>query len=161
MTQMLTPPARPAAAEPTIRSLEIARDEHIVAPIEIVWESLLAILGPEGSIGPKHEPIPMVLEAWAGGRWFRDFGNGRQHLWGHVQVIKPGTLIEICGPLFMSFAATSHVQYKLTPDGPTTKLSFKHTAIGLFAADLVDGMNTGWDNELAKIVEHAQRKARK
>jgi hypothetical protein len=35
-------------------------------------------------IGPKNEapgvgPIPMKLEAWPGGRWYRDLGNGAGH----------------------------------------------------------------------------------
>jgi hypothetical protein len=158
MTQMLTPPAARPTTEPTFRTMEITRDEHIVAPIEIVWESILEMMGPASSIGSK-DPIPMTLEAWAGGRWFRDYGNGRQHFWGHVQVIKPGTLLEICGPLFMSFAATSHISYRLTADGPTTKLAFKHTAMGLFDKDLPEGMTTGWGVEIGKIVDHAQRKA--
>ena len=25
----------------------------------------------------------MKLEAWPGGRWFRDLGDGNGHLWGH------------------------------------------------------------------------------
>ncbi len=32
--------------------------------------------------------MPMKLEAWPGGRWFRDLGDGNGHLWGHVQAIK-------------------------------------------------------------------------
>ena len=41
----------------------------------------------------------MKIEPWPGGRWYRDLGNNAGHLWGHVQVIKPPTLLEICGPL--------------------------------------------------------------
>ena len=49
--------------------------------------------------------FPMVIEPWPGGRWYRDLGNNAGHLWGHVQVIKPPTLLELCGPMFMSFPA--------------------------------------------------------
>ena len=66
------------------------------------------------SAEPNGKPMPMVLEQWPGGRWFRDLGNGQGHLWGFVQVIKPPTLIEIHGPLFMSYAVAGHVQFRMT-----------------------------------------------
>ena len=47
--------------------------------------------------------MPMKLEAWPGGRWYRDLGDGNGHFWGHVQAIKRPTLLEISGPLFMSY----------------------------------------------------------
>jgi len=44
--------------------------------------------------------MPMKLEAWPGGRWYRDLGDNNGHYWGTVQAIKKPTLLEICGPLF-------------------------------------------------------------
>lgn len=58
--------------------------------------------------------MPMILEEWPAGRWFRDLGNGQGHLWGFVPVIKPPTLIEIQGPMFMSYAVAGHLQLRLT-----------------------------------------------
>ena len=55
----------------------------------------------------------MMLEPWPGGRWFRDLGNGNGHFWGQVQAIKAPALLEITGPLMMSFAVASNVQYRL------------------------------------------------
>lgn len=68
--------------------------------------------------------MPMVLEEWPGGRWFRDLGNGQGHLWGFVQVIKPPTLIEIQGPMFMSYAAAGHLQLRLTQIPGGTELTY-------------------------------------
>ena len=73
----------------------------------------------------------MVLEAWPGGRWYRDFEKNTGHFWGHVQVIKPPTLLEISGPLFMSYAAMNHVQYRLVAEGTATKLTLtRYRAVG-------------------------------
>ena len=47
--------------------------------------------------------MPMKIEPWPGGRWYRDLGNDNGHFWGHVQAIKQPTLLEIYGPLFMSY----------------------------------------------------------
>jgi len=131
----------------------------IAASITIVWESMLEELGPAGA-HPQGGPMPMILEAFPGGRWFRDTGNNTGHLWGHVQVIKPPKLLEICGPLFMSYPAISHVQYRLTEEGKGTRLSLIHKAIGLLDPEQLKGVNEGWQYKLNKIAEHAARRVK-
>src|SRR4051812_42998130 len=90
---------QPLSAEGGLQALNIVKQTSIDAPIEIVWESLLEGMGPE-AIGGEGGPMPMKFETWPGGRWFRDLGSDAGHLWGHVQVIKPPKLLEICGPMF-------------------------------------------------------------
>ena len=90
-------------------------------------------------------PMPMTLEAWPGGRWFRDLGDRNGHFWGHVQAIKRPTLLEITGPLFMSFAVVSNVQYRLKEVDGGTLISFRHTALGVMPDDYREGMSQGWN----------------
>jgi hypothetical protein len=78
----------------------------------------------------------MKLEAKPGGRWFRDLGNDDGHLWGHVQAIKRPTLLEITGPLFMSFAANSNVQYRLKAVDGGTLITLKHSTMGMIPEDM-------------------------
>jgi uncharacterized protein YndB with AHSA1/START domain len=134
-----------------IQTLEIVKEEEIAAPIDIVFETILQQMGPYNETPEKK--MPMVLEAWPGGWWFRDLGNNTGHFWGHVQAIKPPTLLEICGPLFMSFPATSNVQYRLKEEDGLTRLRFVHRAIGQIPEDLRDGtnVNKGWTSLLARI----------
>src|SRR5687767_12145437 len=94
--------AEGSGAELGIRTLNVRKELLIQAPVEIVWESLLEEMGPEGEM-PDGSKFPRVLEARPGGRWYRDLGNEAGNLWGHVQVIKPPALLEICGPMFMSY----------------------------------------------------------
>ena len=81
-------------AEQTVQTFEILKEEEIAAPIGIVFETILEQMGPLSSAGPDR-PMPMKLEAWPGGRWFRDLGNNAGHYWGTVQAIKAPTLLEI------------------------------------------------------------------
>src|SRR6478736_2731240 len=118
------------SVESAIQSLEITRSEEIAAPIELVFESVLEQIGP-GSEMPDGTPFPMKLEPWPGGRWYRDLGNNTGHLWAHVQVIKPPALLELCGPLFMSYPAAGHVSYRLKTDGKATVMTLTHKAFGL------------------------------
>jgi len=79
--------------------------------------------------------MPMKLEAWPGGRWYRDLGGNNGHFWGVVQAIKRPTLLEITGPLFMSYPVVSNVQYRLSEKDGGTLLTFNHTALGLILED--------------------------
>jgi len=142
-------------SEQTVHTLEIVREEEIAAPIEVVFETILEQLGPENE-APGAGRMPLKLEAWPGGRWYRDLGNGAGHLWGHVQSIKTPTLLEICGPLFMSYPAISNVQYRLTEEDGVTRLKFVHRAMGSISHDpaIAQGwahIEGGWENTLTRI----------
>ena len=88
--------------------------------------------------------MPMKLEAWPGGRWYRDLGDNNGHFWGHVQAIKRPTLLEITGPLFMSFPVASNLQYRLTEVEGGTLITLRHTALGLIPDGYREGLSQGW-----------------
>jgi len=144
---------------PTIPGIEslsvvIAREMHIKASLETTFESLLEQLGPENET-PEHK-MPMKLEAWPGGRWYRDLGDNNGHLWGHVQAIKRPTLLEITGPLFMSYAVANNLQYRLSEERGGTLLTFHHKAFGIIPDEHRRGMNEGWGHILSRIVARAE-----
>jgi hypothetical protein len=132
------------AIAPTIDNLSLAiTDElHVRAPLAATFAALLEELGPSNE-GENHRPMPMVLEPWPGGRWFRDLGDKNGHLWGHVQAIKRPTLLEITGPLMMSFAVASNVQYRLKEIDSGTLITVRHTALGLFPDGYREAMAQG------------------
>ena len=150
--------------EQTVHALEIVKEEEIAAPIEIVFETILEQMGPANE-APGTGPMPMKLEAWPGGRWYRDLGNNAGHFWGHVQAIKPPTLLEICGPLFMSYPAFSNVQYRLSEADGITRLRFTHRALAQIShsPQIQEGwthIREGWDHIIQKIVSAAQKRTR-
>lgn len=148
-------------SEQTIHTLEFVREEEIAAPIDVVFETILETMGPMNEA--SGSAMPMVLEAWPGGRWFRDGGDNSGHWWGTVQAIKPPSLLEICGPLFMSYPATSNVQYRLAEENGVTRLKFTHRGMAYIAYDpkieeqwpLVE---TGWGRLVDRIVTASVKK---
>jgi len=124
-------------------SLNIAEEFHVRASVETTFDALLQQMGP-GNETPEGMPLPMVLEARPGGRWFRDLGNDDGHFWGHVQAIKRPTLLEITGPLFMSYPVVSNVQYRLTEVEGGTRIAFRHAALGFVPDDYRNGLSRGW-----------------
>jgi hypothetical protein len=94
-------------------TLNITQEIHVKASLEITFETLLEQLGPRNEVD-NGKPMPMKLEAWPGGRWYRDLGDGNGHFWANVQAIKRPTLLEFSGPLFMSYPAVSNLQYRLS-----------------------------------------------
>ncbi len=147
------------ATEEAVRTINILKTIEIASPIEVVFASVLEELGP-GSELPDGRPFPMKVEPWPGGRWFRDLGNNAGHLWGHVQVIKPPTLLELCGPMPMSFPAMNHVQYRLKAEGTMTTLTLHHRGMGLLGADHIQEMPKGWGHAVDRIKMVAERKLR-
>ena len=134
------------AASPAIEnlSIDITEETRVRASLAATFEALLEEMGPSNQ-GYQGVPMPMTLEPWPGGRWFRDLGDGNGHLWGHVQAIKRPTLLEIAGPLMMSFAVASNVQYRLKEVDGGTLITLRHTALGLFPPDgYRDALGQGW-----------------
>jgi len=119
-------------------------------------EALLEQLGPHNEAG-EGRAMPMVLEAWPGGRWYRDLGKDDGHCWGHVQAIKRPALIEFSGPLFMSYPVANNVQYRLSEEPGGTLIKFRHSAFGLVQDDHRKGVSGGWGNTNNKIRERAER----
>lgn len=123
---------------------------EIEAPIGDAYQNLIRRLTEE-STTPDNRPMPMVLEQWPGGRWFRDLGNKEGHLWGFVQVIKPPTLIEIHGPMFMSYAVAGHVQFRLTQISGGVELAMRHRVLGIVEDAHRQGLNGGWSGFLGDV----------
>ncbi len=136
-------------------TLEVKQEIRVRASLENTFAALLEQIGPENE-SPQGK-MPMKLEAWPGGRWFRDLGEGNGHLWGHVQAIKRPTLLEICGPLFFSYAVVSNLQYRLTEEGGETVINFHHKAFGVIQEEHRRGLTAGWGHMNQLIKGRAER----
>ncbi|HEX3702577.1 MAG TPA: hypothetical protein VHU82_04550 [Vicinamibacterales bacterium] len=79
--------------EQTVHTLDITKEERITGPSTRLRDDPRT----DGTSQPACRRVAARddLEAWPGGRWFRDLGDNTGHLWGHVQAIKPPTLPEI------------------------------------------------------------------
>ena len=102
-----------------VQTLLIEKEVLIVAPLEIAFEALLEEIGP-ASEGPGGQPMPMVSSP------------GREAAGSAISATTAATfgvtfksssrpaLLEISGPLFMSYPCMNHLQYRLmqTVAGP-------------------------------------------
>jgi uncharacterized protein YndB with AHSA1/START domain len=144
--------------EGVLQAFEIIKEEEIAAPIEIVFETILEQMGPLNSTPEK--PMPMVLQAWPGGQWYRDLGNNTGHFWGTVQAIKTPSLLEIWGPLFLSTPAVSNLQYRLVEENGATRMRFVHRAMG-WMGEQERAVDAGWTQLMGRIRAAAARRAGK
>ena len=146
------------AVAPAIENmtLNIAQDIHVRSSLTATFAALLEQMGPANE---RHDgtAMPMTLEPWPGGRWFRDLGDGNGHFWGHVQAIKRPTLLEITGPLFMSCPVVSNLQYRLTEVEGGTLITFHHTALGLIPDGYREGTLQGWTYLHEAVRKRAER----
>ncbi|PYT78576.1 MAG: SRPBCC domain-containing protein [Acidobacteria bacterium] len=145
-----------ALTVPGVESLSLSVNEEIRvrASLEKTFAALLEQLGPYSEM-PDGTPMPMKLEPWPGGRWFRDLADGNGHFWGVVQAIKKPTLLEITGPLFMSYPVANNVQYRLGEENGVTVIKFRHAGFGLITDEHRTGVVKGW----AYIHENVRKRA--
>lgn len=135
-------------------TLSVHQDIHVRAALETTFAALLEQLGPANE-NPQG-PMPMKLEAWPGGRWFRDLGDGNGHFWATVQAIKGPTLLELNGPLFMSYPVVNNLHYRLSRVDGGTLIVFRHTAIGLITDDHRQGVAMGWSSIHERVRAYAE-----
>ena len=140
-------------------SLIITQEIHVKASLEKTFAALLEQIGPDNDT-PDGQQMPMKIEPWPGGRWYRDLGDGNGHFWAHVQAIKRPTLLEFSGPLFMSYAAVSNVQYRLSEVDGGTLITFHHKAFGMIEDDHRQRVGRGWGHILSRIRERAEKGSR-
>src|SRR5713101_3065722 len=136
-------------------TLNLTQEIHVRAPMDVTFAALLEQIGPENDT-PDGQSRPMKLEPWPGGRWYRDLGDGNGHFWGHVQAIKQPTLLEISGPLFMSYPVFSNVQYRLSEVDGGTLIKFHHTALGLIEDAHREGVGKGWTHINESVRKRAE-----
>lgn len=129
-------------------TLDIEQRVEVKAAIGDVFRGVLHRFG-EGFTRPNDgESMQLILEPWPGGRWFRDRGNQIGHLWGHVQVMKPPVLLELSGPMFMSYPAINHLELRLEEIPGGTRVILRHRAIGMLDPEHRQGVSTGWKYNL-------------
>jgi hypothetical protein len=149
---------------PTVPGIEsltliVTQEIHVQATLEDTFAALLEQIGPQNDT-PDGTAMPMKIEPWPGGRWYRDLGDNNGHLWGHVQAIKRPTLLEITGPLFMSYAVVSNMQYRLSENDGGTLIKFHHKALGVIQDDHRQGVGKGWGHILSRIRARAEAGSR-
>jgi hypothetical protein len=140
------------------QTFTVSEEVAVGASVEQTFASLLAQIGRLNQT-PEGAPLPMVLEAHPGGRWYRDLGGDNGHLWGFVQSIKRPVLLEIWGPLFMSTAATSNLLYRLAETQEGTLITFTHTLVGPFPEGHRPQLMAGWTALHARVRNAAEAAA--
>jgi activator of Hsp90 ATPase-like protein len=143
------------SAKPDDLTLDVRQEIRVHAPLDVTFAALLEQLGPFNETSDENK-MPMKLEAWPGGRWYRDLGDNNGHFWGNVQAIKRPTLLEISGPLFMSSPATNNLQYRLSEVNGGTLITFHHWGFGVILEEHRGGVVKGWTHIHEMVTKRAE-----
>jgi hypothetical protein len=136
-------------------TLHVTQEIRVRASLDATFAALLEEIGPS-NIGMDGKPMSMKIEPWPGGRWYRDLGNQDGHLWAHVQAIKRPILLELNGPLFMSYPVISNIQYRLSESDGETLIQFRHSGFGLIPPEISKNVSTGWNRLHERVRERAE-----
>jgi len=133
----------------TVEDLTLDVEQHIdiKATPQKAFAAVLHRFG-KGNTRPDGQSLDLNLEPKVGGRWYRDRGNGIGHFWGIVQVIKSPSLLELSGPMFMSYPAMNHVEVKIEPTSGGSRVTLRHRAVGMIDPEHRKGVGTGWAHML-------------
>lgn len=144
--------------EQSVENLTVSFIEEIRvrASLDATFAAVLEEIGPYNELEPG-KPLPMKLEAWPGGRWYRNLGHENGHCWGHVQAIKRSTLLELSGPLMMSYPTVSNIQYRLTQVDGGTLIQFHHIAFGLLREEHKAGIPLIWKYTHGRLKARAEK----
>jgi uncharacterized protein YndB with AHSA1/START domain len=145
------------ATEQTLENLTLTINQeiHVKASLDVTFAALLEQLGP-GNETPDGKSLNMKIEAWPGGRWYRDMGDDNGHFWANIKAIVRPTLLEFVGPLFASFPFVSNVQYRLSEVNGGTLINFRHTALGFVPEEQKAGMDKGWTSMHKRVRTKAE-----
>jgi Activator of Hsp90 ATPase homolog 1-like protein len=143
----------------TVDDITLDVDQHvdIKATPEKAFAAVLYRLG-EGNTRPDGQSMDLQIEPKPGGRWYRDRGNGIGHLWGFVQVLKAPNLLELSGPMFMSYPAINHVEVKIEPASDGCRVSLRHRAIGMIDPDHRKNVGKGWNHMLSNVKQDSEQR---
>lgn len=131
-------------------SLDVEQSVRIKAGADKVFEQLIYRLT-EGNETEEGNAMPMKMERRPGGRWYRDLGDDAGHLWGFVQSIRPPSLLELYGQMFMSTPVSSHLIVRLKEIDGGTELSFRYRALGLIESYMDSGVDSGWKHYINSV----------
>ncbi|MEM7480277.1 MAG: SRPBCC domain-containing protein [Acidobacteriota bacterium] len=140
------------AQEPTV--LHFDQEIDIQARPEDVFKGMIQRLTEDHHGGPH--PLPLRLERRPGGRWYRDLGDDQGHLWGFVQSYRPPTLLELYGPMFMSYPVAGHMIIRFHATDQGTRLAFRYSAFGLLQDDHREGIQQGFRSMLEAVQQGAE-----
>jgi hypothetical protein len=69
--------------------------------------------------------MPLKIEPWPGGRWYRDLGDNNGHLWGHVQASKRPRLLETAAWILSGAISTAVIVRAWRAKRATTNMEQK------------------------------------
>ncbi len=136
--------------------LGFSQEIDIKASPADVFEGMVHQLTDRHQGGPENPSLPLEMERRPGGRWFRNLGGDSGHLWGFVQSYRPPTLLEIIGPMFMSYPVMGHMIIRFEAVGSGTRLSFSYSAFGMLRDDHKTGIERGFSSMLASVKENVE-----
>jgi len=130
--------------------LDYAMEVSISAAPDAVLDAIVKDVNTWFVNPQSGETMNFELEAKPGGRFFRDLGNNTGHLWGFVQVYKPGNILEINGPMWFEAPVQNFIRFKVEAEGTGTRLSFIHRALGPVDEESKGHIHQGWTHLLAE-----------
>lgn len=127
---------------------EVMLEVQIDAPRERVWEALVeetdAWWHRDFRTGP--EDFVFRIQARLGGWAYEDWGDGDGQIWGVVQGVRAGEMLQVAGDTDAEWGGPHRglLTWRLSDDGGGTRLRFRHALHGRVSAETASSLGDGW-----------------
>lgn len=130
-------------------TLDIANEVTIAAPREKVFDALTRM----GQWWPHRfrEGTRVVLEPFAGGRFYEEWGDGSGALYGIVTRLSRPDHIRVDGPMGMSGPVVGVWAFDLEDEGGTTVVKYTHRGFGDIDDETRESYRNGWGDVFAAL----------
>lgn len=127
--------------------LEIRREVTVAIPRARAWKTFVGEIASWWP--PAIKALPgsrLVLEPWAGGRYYEDGGGGKELLWYHVLAVLPGSRILLGGDITAEFGgpARTHLALTFEDAGEGTLVRLHDRVFAGGDRGMRDAMDSGW-----------------
>lgn len=133
------------------RVVHIEDEIRIGAPASRVFGAMVGEIGMWFWRGEEGTDPPAKLEAWAGGRFFREWGEGNTELFATVGLIKKDRQLRLLGSIGGRHAIASVADLVLEEEGDETLVRVTHRVSGEVTDAEVGDYESGWHDELASL----------
>jgi uncharacterized protein YndB with AHSA1/START domain len=142
---------------PTAVSVDLNAEVRILAPVDVVWRSLVEDVGAWWPHSFSEEPT-ITMEPWVGGR-FMEEGEGGSALYALVTHIVTGARLTISGPMGMRGARQYVKTYELTADGDATTVRTTASMLGDIDEELRESYRSGGEELLQAFKKYVEGRA--
>ncbi len=137
-----------ATTEPQAHHIDIQLEIRIEAPRDRVWTALTDEIGAwwHKDFFTHPDAGSFRLQPKLGGWMYEDWGDGDGQLWGTVNGVRKGEMLQVVGDTSADWGGPNRgiLTWRLEEEAGVTVVAFRHSLFGNVSEQTRDSLEGGW-----------------